>query len=156
PHPSSLPTDPAQTTDHKAAAEPTDDQTRAGTILGTPAYLAPEQARGEACDARSDVFALGGILCMMLTGTAPYSGDSSVEAIRRARAGRERDARTDEAVATHLDQGEKALQAGNVARAQVALEAARKRFAEGGAEKHAEWLARLQSDLVVLIELDEF
>src|SRR5262249_60109908 len=62
------------------------EQTRAGTILGTPAYMAPEQARGQACGARSDVFALGGILCTILTGKAPYSGKSSVEVIRRARA----------------------------------------------------------------------
>jgi len=77
---------PARTTDHQAAAKSTDDQTRAGTILGTPAYMAPEQARGEPCEARSDVFALGGILCAILTGQAPYCGKSFVEVIGRARA----------------------------------------------------------------------
>jgi tetratricopeptide (TPR) repeat protein len=52
--------------------------------MGTPAYMAPEQARGEAADARADVFALGGILCAILTGRAPFSGKSSLEVIQRA------------------------------------------------------------------------
>jgi predicted ribosomally synthesized peptide with SipW-like signal peptide len=60
------------------------EQTQAGTILGTPAYMAPEQARGEATDARSDVFALGGILCAILTGQSPFCGKSLPEIIRRA------------------------------------------------------------------------
>jgi serine/threonine protein kinase/tetratricopeptide (TPR) repeat protein len=79
-------TDPNQTTDDRAAAESTDDPTQAGTVLGTPAYMAPEQARGEATDARADVFALGGILCALLTGMAPFSGKSSREVIQRAAA----------------------------------------------------------------------
>jgi eukaryotic-like serine/threonine-protein kinase len=270
---------PAETITLKAAGESTDEQTRAGTILGTPAYMAPEQARGEACDARSDVFALGGILCAILTGQAPYSGNSTVEVIRRARAAdlAEAHARLDdcgadaelvalcrqclsadprdrpddgqavadglttylngvqerlqaaqreravalareaeqrkrrkvqfalattvvalllgggafawwqneqvnarkamnlrrqledeqrnaadhnrlgrnaEAVAAHLNQGEEALRAGDVPRAQVALEAARKRSAEGGAEQQAERLGRLDADLALLRGLD--
>ncbi len=48
----------------------------AGEVLGTLAYMAPEQARGEGdgVDARADVFSLGGILCEILTGLPPYSG----------------------------------------------------------------------------------
>jgi serine/threonine protein kinase/tetratricopeptide (TPR) repeat protein len=78
--------DPGATTDHRAAGESADERTQAGTVLGTPAYMAPEQARGEAADARADVFALGGILCAILTGQPPYSGESPREVIRRAAA----------------------------------------------------------------------
>jgi tetratricopeptide (TPR) repeat protein len=79
-----LQTDPDATTVHRAAGESTDERTRAGTVLGTPAYMAPEQARGEATDARADVFALGGILCAILTGQPPFSGKSTMEVIQRA------------------------------------------------------------------------
>ena len=77
-------TGPEQTTDHRTAEESTDDETQAGAVLGTPAYMAPEQARGEAVDARTDVFALGGILCAILTGRPPFRGKSVHEMIRRA------------------------------------------------------------------------
>ncbi len=50
--------------------------TMQGTVFGTPAYMPPEQARGEIdrIDERSDVFGLGGILCFILTGSPPYTG----------------------------------------------------------------------------------
>jgi WD40 repeat protein len=53
-----------------------DDLTQAGSVLGTFAYMPPEQARGEAAhlDKRCDVFGLGAILCEILTGKAPYEG----------------------------------------------------------------------------------
>jgi tetratricopeptide (TPR) repeat protein len=64
------------------------EATRPGSAKGTPAYMPPEQARGEwdRVDARSDVFALGGTLAVLLTGKAPYTGRSGVEVLRRAAA----------------------------------------------------------------------
>ena len=54
--------------------------TQHGCILGTPAYMPPEQAAGELekIDARSDVFGLGAILCVLLTGEPPFAGQNAM------------------------------------------------------------------------------
>jgi serine/threonine-protein kinase len=49
-------------------------KTHAGTILGTPSYMSPEQIRGESVDARSDLYSAGVILYQFLTGEKPFSG----------------------------------------------------------------------------------
>jgi serine/threonine-protein kinase len=239
-------------------------QTETGSLLGTPAYMPPEQANGDVAhlDRRADVFGLGAILCEILTGKPPYVGRSTEEVRRKAangdladalsrldgcgadhelialtkkclaaeaidrpkdahevadglsayldgvqerlqaaqreravaltreaeqrkrrkvqlalaaavvallvgggafafwrneqaQAGRERDARNAEAVTALLNQCEEALRADDAAKAAVALEAARKRSAEGGAEEERERLGRLDADLALLRELDE-
>jgi serine/threonine protein kinase len=51
--------------------------TRVGAILGTPLYMSPEQCRGEYLDARSDVYSLGIIAYQMLTGSPPFTGQTT-------------------------------------------------------------------------------
>jgi hypothetical protein len=51
------------------------DLTVAGAVMGTPAYMAPEQARGELADTRTDVYAIGALLYAVLAGAPPIAGD---------------------------------------------------------------------------------
>ena len=55
--------------------------TRAGVILGTAAYMSPEQAKGKPADRRSDVWAFGAVLFEMLAGRPAYSGETTAETL---------------------------------------------------------------------------
>jgi serine/threonine-protein kinase len=55
--------------------------TRPGIVCGTPDYMAPEQGRGDPLDGRSDLYAVGVILFLLLTGRLPFEGDSPTQVV---------------------------------------------------------------------------
>jgi hypothetical protein len=57
--------------------------TRTGMIMGTPAYMSPEQARGQRIDHRTDIYAVGAILYAVLTGRKPFDGDDATAIMLR-------------------------------------------------------------------------
>ena len=59
--------------------------TRTGVIAGTPQYMSPEQANGDAVDHRSDLFSLGSVLYAMCTGRPPFRAETTFGVLRRIR-----------------------------------------------------------------------
>ena len=71
---------------HKKETSPTGDAgmltlTREVSVLGTPAYMSPEQARGEPLDRRTDIFSFGSILFRCLAGRPAFGGETVAELI---------------------------------------------------------------------------
>lgn len=62
----------------RAVADSQVTMTQSNAVVGTAQYLAPEQARGEEVDARSDLYSTGCVLFELLTGQPPFKGDSAV------------------------------------------------------------------------------
>ncbi len=62
----------------RAAAANSSTMTQTASVIGTAAYLSPEQARGEHVDARSDIYSAGCLLYELVTGSPPFVGDSAV------------------------------------------------------------------------------
>ena len=65
------------------SAQASVELTLTGQVVGTPAYISPEQAAGVAVDARSDVYSLGALLYDLVTGRPPFVGESATQVLRQ-------------------------------------------------------------------------
>jgi serine/threonine-protein kinase len=76
----------AKLIDHEGGSDAPDmtqsiQSTRPGMVVGTPGFMSPEQARGAPVDARTDIWSLGVVLYSMVTGVAPFDGDTTSDLI---------------------------------------------------------------------------
>jgi serine/threonine protein kinase/tetratricopeptide (TPR) repeat protein len=79
-----VPQDKAKITDFGLARAVDDASlTRSGIVAGTPMYMAPEQAKGEALDHRADLFGLGSVIYALLTGHPPFRAETTLAVLKR-------------------------------------------------------------------------
>ena len=64
-----------------AGAGETAAETRTGVVMGTPSYMSPEQARGEAVDAQTDIWAFGAVLYQLLSGISPFGRKTTADTL---------------------------------------------------------------------------
>jgi eukaryotic-like serine/threonine-protein kinase len=66
-----------------AAQQPVDSMTKAGTFMGSPRYVAPEQIEGQIVDARADIYSFGCLFYRMLTGRVPFDGEQAIDILMK-------------------------------------------------------------------------